>query len=129
MALHKPRGNGTPCHKTLLPSLVFKPLSADSSFWICEGEPCIVYLTSDVDDMLVLSENAEEHTLNVSDAILSKFAGKHEGRARVYNGMCIAWLDKSKRVLLTQAAHALRFVDQFSSVVDLYILRTHGGRN
>jgi Reverse transcriptase (RNA-dependent DNA polymerase) len=109
--------------KNALAELGFKPVSADSSFWICEGEPCIVYLTSVVDDMLVLSEN-EEHTLKIVNAILAKFKGKHEGRARHYNGMCITWLDKTRQVLLTQAAHVQKFVEQFSDVADLSLPRT-----
>jgi hypothetical protein len=109
--------------KNALQQLGFQPVAADSSFWVCETNGIVVYLSSVVDDMLVVSPS-EDVTLSIVRRILDMFPGKHEGRAKYYNGMRITWLDSTQEVLLTQSAHVQKLADKFSAVADVTIPRT-----
>jgi histone deacetylase 1/2 len=109
--------------KDVLGSLGFKPVAADASFWIRKSADILVYIAAAVDDMLVTSES-EAVTLEVVRAILDELSGKHSGRARHYNGMCITWLDKERAVLLTQSAHIQKLVEAFQDVADLSQFRS-----
>jgi len=109
--------------KSALIGIGFEPVSADSSFWVKKGDPCIVYLTTVVDDMLVASRD-EHFTIEMVNAILEVFPGKHEGRANYYNGLRITWLDKERAVLLTQTAHIQKLKEKFDGVADLEVKRT-----
>ena len=98
--------------KGVLNDLGFEQISADSSFWVHRTKDVVVFLTSVVDDMLIVSPD-EAYTLSIVRAILDKLPGTHNGRASYYNGLRITWLDDTKEVLLTQAAHVEKTYERF----------------
>ena len=103
--------------KNVLNELGFHQVSADSSFWVHKSENVVVYLTTVVDDMLVVSPQ-EAITLDIVKRILDKLPGTHSGRANHYNGMRMTWLDETKEVLLTQTAHVEKVYEKFSIYLD-----------
>ena len=103
--------------KEALTELGFSPVSADSSFWVSDANPAIVYLTSVVDDMLVTSPDAAT-SRSVVDAILARFAGTSGGVAHHYNGVKITWLPQQRAVLLTQQKHVEEMLHQFEPLHD-----------
>jgi hypothetical protein len=105
--------------KEVLGSLGFSPVSADSSFWVREGDAVLVYISSVVDDMLVTSAD-EKLTLQLIKEILEKLPGKHMGIAQHFNGMKINWLSDGS-VVLTQPAHIDKLVQAFSQVTPIAI--------
>jgi hypothetical protein len=102
--------------KGVLTELGFVQMSADSSFWIHKAKDVVVFLTTIVDDMLVVSPN-EAYTLHIIREILKKLPGTHGGRAKHYNGLRITWLDATREVVLTQAAHVEKLYEEFSRFI------------
>jgi Reverse transcriptase (RNA-dependent DNA polymerase) len=100
--------------KEVLGSLGFAPVSADSSFWVRDGDSVLVYLSSVVDDMLVTSAD-EKLTLRIVSEILEKLPGKHMGIAEHFNGMKVNWRTDGS-VVLTQPAHVDKLVQLFSEM-------------
>jgi len=100
--------------KGVLNEIGFEQMSADSSFWVHQTKDVVVFLTSIVDDMLVTSAN-ESYTKEIVEKILKKLPGTHSGRANYYNGLRITWLDETKSVILTQAAHVEKLYEKFCS--------------
>ncbi len=100
--------------KGVLNQLGFEQMSADSSFWVHKTETIVVFLTTIVDDMLVTSPDVS-YTNKLIAAILAKLPGTQSGRATYYNGLRITWMDDSKEVLLTQAAHVENLYEKFLS--------------
>jgi Reverse transcriptase (RNA-dependent DNA polymerase)/gag-polypeptide of LTR copia-type/GAG-pre-integrase domain len=98
--------------KGILVELGFAQVSADSSFWIHKTIDIVAFLTSIVDDMLIVSPD-EKFTLDIVHAILAKLPGTHSGRAKYYNGLRITWFDNTHQVLLTQAAHVEKLCAKF----------------
>ena len=98
--------------KGALADLGFRPVSADSSFWVSDVHPAIVYLTAVVDDMMVTSPDRDVSQW-VVDAILARFAGTSGGVAHHYNGVKITWLPQQRAVLLTQQKHVEELLHQF----------------
>jgi transposase InsO family protein len=105
-----------------LRSLGFKPVSADSSFWVKDDTPILVYLTSVVDDMLVTSA-CIKLTDSIVRAILEKFPGKSLGEARHYNGMKVNWYRDKGYVILSQPAHIMDIVQKFGHMYDFTLPR------
>jgi Reverse transcriptase (RNA-dependent DNA polymerase) len=103
--------------KKVLNELGFVQISADSSFWVHRVKDVVVFLTSVVDDMLVVS-HTESYTLEIVNAILDKLPGTHSGRANYYNGVRITWLDATKEVILTQTAHIEKTYARFEEFMD-----------
>jgi hypothetical protein len=113
--------------KEVLNALHFHQVSADSSFWVHKEQDVVVFLTTVVDDMLVVS--AHEHTtLGIVKAILDKLPGTHSGRANHYNGMRMTWLDSTKEVLLTQTAHVDKVYEKFAPFMDVTKVRSLPGK-
>ena len=103
----------------LLRSLGFDAVMADTSFWVRNesGPDCVVvYLTTVVDDMLIVSRD-ESVTLEVVKQILTVFPGTHSGIASHYNGMRITWLPDERAVILSQTAHIEKMVAKFKHLV------------
>jgi len=103
--------------KGVLNDLGFEQMSADSSFWVHKTKDIVAFLTSVVDDMLVVSPH-QPFTLEIVHAILEKLPGTHSGRANYYNGVRITWLDATCEVLLTQTAHVERLYDKFAHLIE-----------
>ena len=112
--------------KGVLTNLGFEQVSADSSFWIHKANDVVVFLTTIVDDMLVVSPN-EAYTLHIIDEILKKLPGTHGGRAKHYNGLRITWLDNTKEVVITQAAHVEKLYEKFSRFMSPSVQRSLPG--
>ena len=68
--------------------------------------------------MLVVSPD-ESYTLSIVNDILKKLPGTHSGRATYYNGLRITWLDDTREVLLTQAAHVEKLYEKFMHFMDV----------
>jgi hypothetical protein len=102
--------------KGVLNELGFNQVSADSSFWVHTSSDIVVFLTSIVDDMMVVSSD-ESYTLKIVHDILKRLPGTHSGRATYYNGMRITWLDNTREVLITQAAHVEKLYEKFESFI------------
>jgi len=98
--------------KGVLNELGFEQMSADSSFWVHKTKTIVVFLTTIVDDMLVTSHDVS-YTNAIIDAILAKLPGTKSGRATYYNGLRITWLDDTREVLITQAAHVEKLYEKF----------------
>lgn len=104
-----------------LRTLGFRPVSADSSFWV-QGTTAIAYLpkvssdsaflTSVVDDMLVSSPDSARTKRQIA-AILHRFEGTHSGIAHLYVGMKLTWYPNNHSVLLTQQAHVQELLHKF----------------
>jgi hypothetical protein len=104
--------------KKHLEHLGFARISADSSFWVHKSkDDVVIFLTSIVDDMLVVSKE-EQVTMNIVTSILAKLPGTHNGRATYYNGLRITWLDDTREVLLTQTAHVEKLFKKFSHFIE-----------
>jgi hypothetical protein len=113
--------------KHVLNDLGFEQISADSSFWVHKSVDIVAYLTSIVDDMLLVSPH-ESFTLKIVHAILDKLPGTHSGRAIYYNGLRITWLDHTREVLLTQAAHVDKLYEKFKHFLDTSKRRSLPGK-
>jgi Reverse transcriptase (RNA-dependent DNA polymerase)/gag-polypeptide of LTR copia-type/GAG-pre-integrase domain len=113
--------------KGVLNDLGFEQMSADSSFWVHKTHNVVVFLTSIVDDMLIVSPD-ETYTLKLVHNILEKLPGTHSGRASYYNGLRITWLDDTKEVLLTQASHVEKLYEKFMSFMDTTKKRSLPGK-
>jgi hypothetical protein len=108
--------------QSVLEGLGFQPVTADSSFWVRNGDPCIVFLSSVVDDMLVTSED-EAFTISIVNQILAKLPGKHMGVAKHFNGFKLTWLPSHHAVVLSQPGHIKGIVDKYALVADLSVPR------
>jgi len=104
--------------KSVLDILGFKPVSADSSFWICESKPCIVYISTVVDDMLITSKD-EALTVKMVNAILKQLPGKNLGIAKHFNGVKIVWQPESHSVLLYQPSHIQDCIEEFKHLTNM----------
>ncbi len=113
--------------KEVLNKMGFEQMSADSSFWVHKTDDIVVFLTSIVDDMLVVSPD-EEFTLTIVHQILKKLPGTHSGRATYYNGLRITWLDDTKEVMLTQAAHVEKLFEKFQPLMGAIKQRSLPGK-
>ena len=103
--------------KNALATLGFVPVTADSSFWLRKQDDVCVYLTSVVDDMLVVSEN-EQLTLDIVEKILKIFPGRHCGIVEHFNGMKVTWFPESHSVVLTQPGHIEKVLKEFKEHID-----------
>ena len=103
-------------------------VSADSSFWVLNTSDVVVYIASVVDGMLVSC-----HHRNVLPSISSRKSWisflEHttEGLSTI-DGLCITWLDDTKEVMLTQAAHVDKVYEQFKAYMDPSKIRQLPGK-
>jgi len=115
--------------KSVLEVLGFTHVAADSSFWVCKTSPCIVYISTVVDDMLITSKD-ESLTIKMINGILKQLPGQNLGIATHFNGMKIVWQPETHSVLLYQPSHIQAMVDDFKCFGGLeygYSLPCKGG--
>ncbi len=111
--------------KENLEAIGFKPVSADSSFWVRESvyvsgresEPP-VYIASVVDDMLVTS-SCDKTTQRMVDSILERLPGRDLGIAKDFNGFKITWIEATHSAILTQPGHIQELIDKFGELEDM----------
>jgi hypothetical protein len=105
-----------------LQSLGLEPCAADSSLWVGKRTPYPIFLGSVVDDM-ALTSPLPSYTMEVLNAILNVFSGKHMGIVSHYNGMRVVWLCNGRLCMLLQPAHVDKFVAMVEGLEDMTIPR------